>query len=125
MPAWIKYALMALVLLLLLGAYPLAMQFETGSIQGVITNDFGPVAKASVEAHSVLTGAIMSGASARTASDAAGIYRLDNLRVGRYSLWVEAAGHEATWVPVVSVERGKTTRQDVHLTRIPTIPTGL
>ena len=125
MPGWIKYVLIALALLLLIGAYPLAMEFETGSIQGVIVNDLGPVAKASVEAHSVLTGAIMSGASAGTESDATGAYRLNNLRVGRYSLWVEAAGHEAAWVPVVTVERGKTARQDVHLTRLPTIPTGL
>ncbi len=125
MPGWLKYVLLALVLLFLIGAYPLAMQFETGSIQGEITNDLGPVAKASVEAHNVLMGAVMAGAAARTESDAAGTYRLNNLRVGRYSLWVEAAGHEPIWVPMVIVERGRTTRQDVHLTRIPTIPTGL
>ncbi len=124
MPHWVKYVLLAVVLLFLIGAYPLAMQFETGSIRGVVTNDQGPV-RASVEAHTVLTGAVMAGAAARTESDAFGAYQLDNLRVGRYSLWVQAAGHESMWIPVVIVERGRTTRQDVHLTRIPTIPTGL
>jgi hypothetical protein len=119
MPVWIKYVLFTLILLLIASA-PLAMQFETGSIQGVITNDLGPVARAFVEAHNVTTGA-----NAHAQSDAHGAYKLDDLQAGRYSLWVQAAGHDSIWLPVVIVERGRVTHLDFHMIRSPGIPTGL
>ena len=115
----VKYGL-AIVILLLLASIPLAMQFETGSIEGVVTNEIGPIAKASVEARSVI-----SGTAFRTESDAVGHYKLENLRGGRYSLWVQAVGHDSTWIREVSVERGRTTHGDIHLGKSPTSTSGL
>ena len=119
MPRWVKFVLLGLILLLI-GSIPLAMQRETGSIQGMITNDRGPVAKASLEARNVMTGAVT-----RAESDAAGTYKLENLRAGRYSLWVRAAGHDSIWIREVIVERGQATHQDLHLTRTHATTTGL
>ena len=51
--------------MLLLASIPLAMQREQVSIDGFITNQNGPIAKASVEARNV-----MSGSVARVQSDA-------------------------------------------------------
>jgi hypothetical protein len=105
----VKYGLVILILLLL-ASIPLAMQFETGSIDGVVMNEVGPIAKASVEAREVMTGAAF-----RTESDAVGHYKLGNLRAGRYSLWVGALGHDSIWIREVIVERGKTTHSDLRL----------
>ena len=115
----VKYGL-AIVILLLLASIPLAMQFETGSIEGVVTNEIGPIAKASVEARSMI-----SGAAFRTQSDAVGHYKLEDLRAGRYSLWVQAFGHDSIWIRQVSVERGRTTHSDIHLGKSPTSTLGL
>jgi hypothetical protein len=115
----LKFGLLILILLLLVSV-PLAMQFETGSIEGVITNERGPIAKASVEARNV-----MSGAAFRTESDAVGHYRLENLRAGRYSLWVGAPGHDSMWIRQVIVERGQTAHSDIHLGRSHTTTSGL
>jgi hypothetical protein len=115
----LKFGLLIL-LLLLLASIPLAMQLETGSIEGVVRNDLGSVAKASVEARNVMSGAIF-----RTESDAVGNYKLENLRAARYSLWVGAPGHDSTWVRQVIVERGRATHTDVHLGKSPTSTSGL
>ncbi|HXP86646.1 MAG TPA: carboxypeptidase-like regulatory domain-containing protein [Bryobacteraceae bacterium] len=111
MPQWIKYLLLVLILLLV-ASIPLAMQLETGSIQGKITDDRGPVANASVDARNV-----MSGATARAMTDASGVYKLENLRSGRYSLFVTAAGHDSLWVRQVVVEPGRSTSRDLQVNR--------
>ena len=115
----VKYGL-AILILLLLASIPLAMQFETGSIEGVVMNELGPITKASVEARNVMSGAVF-----RTESDAVGHYKLENLRAGRYSLWVRALGHYSTWIRQVFVERGRTTHSDIHLGKSPTSTSGL
>ncbi|HVZ15562.1 MAG TPA: carboxypeptidase-like regulatory domain-containing protein, partial [Terriglobales bacterium] len=98
----------------------LAMQFETGTIQGVVSDDQGPVAKASIEARNV-----MSGAVTKTESNSRGEYKLDDLHYGRYSLWVQAPAHSSTWILKITVEKGKVTRRDIHLLRDRTTTSGL
>ncbi len=115
----LKFGLLILILLLL-ASIPLAMQFETGSIDGADMNELGPITKASVEAHNVMSGAVF-----RTESDTVGHYKLENLRAGRYSLWVGALGHDSTWIRQVVVERGQTTHTDIHLSRSHTTTSGL
>ncbi len=109
MPKLIKYGLL-LLLLLLIVSVPLAMQFESGAIEGLITNDKGTVAVASVEVRNV-----MSGASFHAESDSNGYYRIGHLKAGRYSLRVESPGHDSTWIPDLIVERNQTTHTDLHL----------
>jgi hypothetical protein len=86
------------------------MQLETGSLEGQIRNDKGPIAQASVEARNT-----MSGDVSHALSDAAGHYKLEKLRTGRYSLWVQAPGHDSSLIKQVVVESGQTTRRDVRL----------
>ena len=115
----LKYALL-IALVLLLAAIPLAMQRDTGSIEGTITDQYGPIAKASVEARNVMSGDVFRGES-----DAAGHYRL-GVPQGRYSLWVKAAEHDSQWIRELIVEQGRTTHRDIRLGRsgTPPIPTG-
>jgi hypothetical protein len=115
MSHWLKYMILAIFLLFLV-SIPLAKQFEDGSLEGVVTNERGPVVNASIEARN-----IMSGAVANANTDARGYYRIDSLRAGRYSLWVRAEKHNAMWIPRVMVERGQMTRQDVRLSRAESI----
>jgi hypothetical protein len=105
----VKYALL-IILLLLLVSIPLAMQREAGTIEGLITNEIGPVAKASVEARNVVSGAFF-----RAESDVAGRYRLDHLPQGRYSLWVCAPAHDCVWIRQVPVDHDQTTYYDIRL----------
>jgi hypothetical protein len=105
-----KFSLLA-VLLLPVASIPLAMQLDTGSIDGVIMDEAGPVANAAVEARNVLSGAVIS-----TESDAFGYYKVENLRSGRYSLWVQA-GHDSLWIPPIPVEPGEAVHQDLRLER--------
>jgi Carboxypeptidase regulatory-like domain len=105
----LKYALLIAVLLLL-ASIPLAMQRETGGIDGLITNESGSIAKTSVEARNLMSGAVF-----RAESDASGHYRLELLPRGRYSLWVRAPGHDSVWIREVVVEPGQTAHRDVHL----------
>lgn len=107
----LKYGLLILMLLLL-GSLPLAMQLQTGSIEGVVRNDYDPVGKVLVEARNLASGAIF-----RTESDPAGHYKLDKLRPGRYSLSVEAPGRDSTWVRQVILERGDALRSDMQVDR--------
>jgi len=113
-----KWGLLMFILLLL-ASIPLAMQLETGSIEGVITNDRGPVARASIEARNMMTDAIF-----HAESDPVGHYKLEELRPGRYSLWVGAPGHDSAWIRQVIVERGQTTRGDIYVGRTETDATG-
>ena len=66
MPRWLKYLLLGFILLLI-GSIPLAMQFDMGSIQGVVTNEVGPVVRASVEVRGAMGGSVR-----RAESDVAG-----------------------------------------------------
>ncbi len=109
MPRWIKFTLLIFAFLLV-AAIPLARQFETGSIEGSITDARGPVAGASVEARNLVSGDVFN-----AESDANGEYILEHLRPGQYSLWVEARGHDSLWVPRVVVEHGQAAREDVRL----------
>ncbi len=117
MPRWLRYVLL-MFLLLLIASIPLAMQPDTGSIEGVITDNMVPVAKATIEA-----GNIMSGAGARAESNATGNYKLEGLRPGRYSLWVRTLGPDSMWIREVPVERGHITRKDIDLAKARLIPT--
>lgn len=85
------------------------VQGDNGTIAGTTTDQYGPVAEASIAARHV-----MSGDVTRTKSDAAGRYSL-SVRQGHYSLWVEAAGHESLWLARVLVGRGETTTQHIFL----------
>jgi len=120
MSSTLKYALL-IALVLLLATIPLAMQRDTGRIDGVITDPHGPIAKASVEARNVMSGAIFG-----AQSDATGHYKLEGLPAGRYSLWVKALEHDAEWIREVVVEPGQTSRRDIRLGISPSapIPTG-
>ena len=89
------------------------MQRETGRIEGLITNESGPIAKASVEARNVMTGAVF-----RALSDAGGNYKLENLPRGRYSFWVKAPEHDSQWIREIVVEPGRTTHHDIRLGKI-------
>jgi hypothetical protein len=109
MPHWQKIAIVA-ALFMLAGALPLAMQRSTGSIEGVLTDDSGPVVGATVEARG-----IMFSETAQAASDRTGFYRIAGLRRGAYSLWITAARHDSVSIPRVYVEEGATARKDVHL----------
>lgn len=119
MPRWLKYVLLFLTLMLI-ASVPLAMQLESGSIEGVITDNHAPLAHASVEARNVMTGAVH-----RVESDDWGNYKVEGLRSGRYSLWVQAPGHESVWIREVIVERGQATRKDVDLASAHPATTGV
>lgn len=114
----IKFGLL-LLLLFLVASIPLAMQLETGAIEGVVMNDLGPVTNASVEVRDMVSGVF------RTGSDASGHYKLENLRAGRYSLWVQAPGHDSTLIRQIIVEHGQTAHTDVHLARSRPTTSGL
>jgi len=116
---WLKYALLGL-LLLLIGSLPLAMQFQMGIIYGTVTDEAGPVPYASIEARRLGTGAIF-----HTESNVTGNFRLDGLRVGRYSLFVHAVAHDAITIEEVVIEGGPGTRVDVHLTTAGVVPTSV
>jgi hypothetical protein len=120
MSSTLKYALL-IALVLLLATIPLAMQRDTGGIDGLITNEHGPIAKASVEARNVMSGAVF-----RTQSDATGQYKMESLPQGRYSLWVKAPEHDSEWVRELIVEQGRTTHRDIRLGKSQSgpLPTG-
>jgi len=111
MPHWLKYALL-MFLLLLVGSIPLAMQFETGSINGLVVDDRGPIEGASIEAHDSVTGSV-----SRTESDRLGRYEISRLRPGQYSMWVEADLHDSIWIPQIMVVHGEPTERDFKMTR--------
>ncbi len=109
MPHWLKILMVAL-LFLLVAAIPLAMQSPTGALEGVLTDETGPVVGAKVEAsHS------WSGAMRQTVSDNRGFYRFSNLQRGTYSLWITDPRHESAQIPRVFVEDGATAHLDVRL----------
>jgi hypothetical protein len=97
-------------MLLLFLAFPLALQYQTGSLEGTVASQQGPIAGASVEVRNIMTGAVF-----RVTTDVRGHYEVARLRPGRYSLWVETPDHDSVWVPRVLVERGQATHRDVPL----------
>jgi Carboxypeptidase regulatory-like domain len=109
---WLRYSLLAL-LALFLASIPLAPQFSTGSIQGVVMNDRGPIQNASITARETMTGE-----ESQAKSDAIGHYKIEELKPGRYSLWAQAAGHDSCWIPAVVLDYGQTAYQDIRLGRI-------
>jgi hypothetical protein len=111
-PAWI-------VFLLMISSVPVARQAEFGSIEGQISDDLGPVPDASVEGRNIMTSVFTT-----ARSDASGRYRLLNLRAGRYSLWIQAAGHNSVSIPRVIVERGQVSVRDLQLVRTHATTTG-
>lgn len=112
MSNWMKFGLLAF-LFLLISAIPLAMmQPDAGSIEGLVADEMGPVAGATVEVHQQVTGVFL-----HAESDMVGYYRVENLRAGHYSLWVEAGNHDSVWIAQVMVDRGKVARQDVFIHR--------
>jgi hypothetical protein len=111
MSSTLKYTL-AIVIVLLLASIPLAMQRETGGIEGLIINELGPISNASVEARNVMSGVVF-----RARSDTAGHYTLENLPRGRYSLWVRASEHDSQWIREIVVEQGRTAHRDIRLGR--------
>jgi hypothetical protein len=104
MPRWPAYFIFATVVV--------AKPFDTGCVQGTITNESGPVVKASVEIRNIMTGFLI-----HTESDAHGAYTFSSLRAGRYSLWVQAPGNDSVWIPDVFVENGHITHEAVRLDR--------
>jgi hypothetical protein len=115
MPHWLKLTLIVVVFFLL-ASYPLAKQIETGAIEGIVTDDRGPVAMVSIQVRNLMTGA-----DARAQTDTAGFYSIGNLWSGDYSIWVQAAGHDSVWYPRKTVGRGQTVRHDIHLNAVHTI----
>ena len=107
----LKYALL-IAIVLLFASIPLAMQRETGGLDGLITDEHGPIAKAFVEARNVMSGTVF-----RTQSNATGHYKVESLPQGRYSLWIKALEHDSEWVREVIVEQGRTTHRDIRLGR--------
>jgi hypothetical protein len=117
MRASLKYALLFLILLML-SSVPLAFQLRRTSIEGFITDQLGPLSNATVEARDII-----SGATFQAVSDVSGRYEIDDLRPARYSLRVQAPGHDSMWIARLVVEAGQTAHEDVFLSRN-SMPTG-
>jgi Carboxypeptidase regulatory-like domain len=115
----IKYVLLA-ALLLLMASIPLAREFDSGRLEGMVSSERGPVAAASVELRNVMTGMVLY-----SKTDSSGLYSFEDLRAACYSLWVQAPGHDSVWIPEVFVEKGRTTHQDVRLASVPVTSAGL
>jgi len=94
------------------------IQQGSGAIEGLILDQAGiPVMQAKVEACNVFRGGCIG-----TVSQSNGFYRISGLPAGRYSLWAEANRYGSVWMPLIIVDEGQTTRQDIELRReIPTL----
>jgi len=102
-------------------SFPSARQLPyagAGGIEGVVLDQAGiPIMQAKVQACNVMQGGCLG-----TVTQYNGFYRISGLAGGRYSLWAEADRHASVWMPLIIVEEGKTTRQDIELRReIPTL----
>jgi hypothetical protein len=86
-------------------------QTVTGAITGEVTDANGAVvAGAHVVAHNVATGV-----NTRTATNATGVYHIDNLSIGQYTLDVDATGFATQTIPVFSLESAQTATFNVKL----------
>lgn len=101
-----------LILPVLLATLSFVLQPDTGSIEGTVTDQWGPVAEAMITARNVMTGEVK-----RTRSNPVGDYAITSVRQGHYTLWVEAADHDSLLLMRVFVERGAVTRQDVFISK--------
>src|ERR1019366_2684192 len=119
MSSALKYVLL-IALVLLLASILLAMQRDTGAIDGLVTDEYGPIAKASVEARNIMSGDVF-----RIQADAAGHYKV-SVPQGYYSLWVKAPEHDSEWIRELIVEQGRTTHRDIRLAKSQSgpLPTG-
>ena len=99
-----------LVSVLLLPASIHIIKPMEGALEGLVTDDRGPVQEAVLEVRNEMTGDCRF-----TESDAVGYYRFEDLRGGRYSLWVRAAGHDSLWLFNLVIPRGHTVRQDLRM----------
>ena len=102
--------LVAAATLILIGAFPIELQKRTGSLEGVVVDQWGPVAAASLTARHLI-----KGVTAHGRSDVHGYYRIDDLPPGNYSIWIEASGHDSMWVMRVQVECGRAAQQNVFI----------
>ena len=101
--------LLSVTLLLFLVSTSLAQAPENGSIAGKLTDaemDGAPLPFANV---------IIKGTSTGTTSDYDGLYILDNITPGTYTLVFSFIGYETLEVPDVKVEPGKVTEVNTEL----------
>ena len=70
------------------------------------------IPRASIQAFNIIRGGFNTSVSRPT-----GYYQIVDLAAGRYSLWVEAKGYTSEWIPVLIVEEGQATKEDVRLKR--------
>ena len=110
---WFRYALLLLLLLLAISV-PLAKQLyqsKPGGIEGFVVDEAGlPIPQAIVEARNIMREDFHTAVSGLN-----GFYRIPDLRPGKYSIWAKAGGHTSPWIPMVIVEEGAPTRQDIRL----------
>ena len=111
MSSWLKFPLLT-ALMLMTASVPKARIADDGQIEGFVRDQAGPIAGASVEIHNLVTGAMQRGES-----DALGRYLFVKVRPGRYSLWVEAMGHDSVWIPRIVVDYGQAVQQNIFLNR--------
>jgi hypothetical protein len=93
----------------------------SGGNEGLVMDQANvPVAMARIQACEMMRGGCVA-----VLSRSDGFYRIMGLAAGRYSLWAEANRHTSEWMPMVYVEEGQFTKQDILLTReIPTMSHG-
>ncbi len=82
----------------------------TGTLQGTVTANGTPIARASIHAQGP--------ADRTTVSDPAGAYRL-RLPAGAYTLTVDAFGYETLTIPGVNIVADTTTTRDAALVPVP------
>lgn len=86
---------------------------DRASLGGRVTDeDLVAVPSATVSARN-----LFSGESAYVSTDAAGLYKFDSMKQGRYSVFAESEGYGATWVPSVFLVRGQHTELDIRLVK--------
>lgn len=111
MPRWGKIALGLVAISFTIAA--LTFQWlDNAAIEGYITDEIGPVVKASVEIRDIITGVVV-----RAESEPSGYYLVNGLRAGRYSLWARAKNHSSYWIPRITIRSGQTLRLDFKLSR--------
>jgi hypothetical protein len=98
----------------ILALFPLVVSDpDTGSIIGrVMDEKLVGVPAATVSARNVFSGDVTY-----VQSDAAGVYKIVDLRPGRYSVFARAEGHGCKWVLNVPVFRGGHTQLDLVITK--------
>jgi uncharacterized membrane protein len=103
--------LKTLVLLGAVFASPLCAQFDTAEVLGTVKDPSGSgIPKAAVVLRNQSTGI-----EARTATEENGNYDFFNVKVGKYTVSVEAAGFQKTSTTDVDVQVGARQRVDLSL----------